>query len=115
MRGVYSMGIFFAVFVVIVSVISRSGYAHIGNLQYGLQFLVYGERVVYRLLIPMRHKLFFGFSPRTTTSPPISTMKLPIAFLFQQLRNDIYCIAFGYGAARKHDAGILFDNFSVGG
>ena len=23
------------------------------------------------LLIPMRHKLFFGFSPRTTTSPPI--------------------------------------------
>lgn len=33
----------------------------------------------------------------------------------KQLCNDIYCIAFGYGAARKHDAGILFDNFSVGG
>lgn len=47
---VYGMGIFFAVFVVIVPVIPRSGYAHIGNLQYGLQFLIYSERVVYRLV-----------------------------------------------------------------
>lgn len=66
------------------------------------------------LLIPMRHKLFRVFSAHHHFAAYIYH-EIADAFLFQQLRNDIYCIAFGYGAARKHDAGILFDNFSVGG
>ena len=107
------MCILFSIFVVEVTVISGSGNTEVRDVQYGLDFIVDIQRVVYGLIDAHFPFLFFWTETFHHDFPSDFNHVVPDAFTVEQAGYRIAAVSFGNGAAIQYYPRFLFHNLSV--
>ena len=107
------MRVFLSVLIVEVAVVPRCGKPCIRNLEYGLQFLVDSQRVVYGLVDADAPRLHLRVLALHHQLPADVYHVVAHAFPVEQPSHAVHSESFGYGTAIQHRARVALDDFSV--